>query len=188
MSQKSSPEGVPPAPLPATDPGELLAGPVDAVTFPQVAAIFEAEPPDALLWWAIRRFRPTFRFGGRSADLVIIDLIAAIDRRTPVILEGEGKSEKALHVLSERYGIEWGPRGSARLPVRRAADRDLFAEVASRREQEGLAVWVESGTEGPKLELDARSGRLICRPLAGWDAARVRAYLTERGLPEDPSS
>jgi len=146
-------------------------------------------------------------FGAESA--VLLDLVAGIDRATPVIFLDTGKlfPETLAYrdELVERLGL--GDVREIRPPVDLLAARDpggdlwrrdpdaccALRKVAPLAEAlAGFDAWITGrkrhhGAARAALDpIEAVDGRIKINPLADWSAARIEAETAARGLPRHP--
>jgi len=146
-------------------------------------------------------------FGAESA--VLLDLVAGIDRATPVIFLDTGKlfPETLAYrdELVERLGL--GDVREIRPPVDLLAARDPGGELWRRdpdaccalrkvaplaKALAGFDAWITGrkrhhGAARVALDaIEAVDGRIKINPLADWSAARIEAETAARGLPRHP--
>ena len=146
-------------------------------------------------------------FGAESA--VLLDLVAGIDRATPVIFLDTGKlfPETLAYrdELVERLGLS--DVREIRPPVDLLAARDPGGELWRRDPDAccalrkvaplaealaGFDAWITGrkrhhGAARAALDaIEAVDGRLKINPLADWSAARIEAETAARGLPRHP--
>ena len=146
-------------------------------------------------------------FGAESA--VLLDLVAGIDRATPVIFLDTGKlfPETLAYrdELVERLGLS--DVREIRPPVDLLAARDPGGELWRRDPDAccalrkvaplaealaGFDAWITGrkrhhGAARVALDaIEAVDGRLKINPLADWSAARIEAETAARGLPRHP--
>jgi phosphoadenosine phosphosulfate reductase len=148
-------------------------------------------------------------FGAESA--VLLDMVASVDRKIPVIFLDTGKLFEATHdyreELVETLGLEdvrvvrpetaavqrHDPKGDL---WRR--EPDLCCHIRKtevlERALAGFAGWItgrkrfQSGLRNrlPTIEAEPSSGRIKLNPLAPWSADDVEAYRRLRNLPVHP--
>jgi phosphoadenosine phosphosulfate reductase len=148
-------------------------------------------------------------FGSESA--VLLDMVASIDRATPVIFLDTGKLFAETLDYQRRLTAELGlvdvrivrpdPADIARYDAddglaRR--DPDLCCHIRKteplERALEGFGAWItgrkrfQGGTRAalPAIEGDPASGRIKLNPLVGWSADDIRHYRRLRQLPPHP--
>ncbi|WP_353217782.1 phosphoadenylyl-sulfate reductase [Sandarakinorhabdus sp.] len=145
-------------------------------------------------------------FGSESA--VLLDLVAAADRRVPVIFINTqkmfGETLAYRDALAEQLGLvdlrvfrpdPYELAAQDDKSLRWAYDPDGCCDLRKveplRRALAPFDAWIsgrkaaQSGRAGlPRFEMDA--GRLKINPLADWDKAAIDAHFTARDLPRHP--
>lgn len=146
-------------------------------------------------------------FGAESA--VLLHMVAAIDRRTPVIFLNTGKlfGETLAYreELAERLGLA-DVRDVRPDPVDAGRDdpdgmlwnRDpdaccWFRKVLPlQRALAGFSAWItgrkrfQGGVRSTLPAFEVDDGRIKVNPLASWSAERLQAYMKEHELPAHP--
>jgi phosphoadenosine phosphosulfate reductase len=148
-------------------------------------------------------------FGAESA--VLLDMVASVDRTTPVIFLDTGKLFEETHDYREELVAMLGladvrvvrPAAAAVARHDRAGDLwrrepDLCCHIRKtevlERALEGFAGWItgrkrfHGGLRDriPTIEAEPSSGRIKLNPLAPWSAGDVEAYRRLRNLPAHP--
>jgi phosphoadenosine phosphosulfate reductase len=148
-------------------------------------------------------------FGAES--IVLLDMVASIDPRTPVLFLDTGKlfeltrqyRERVTDLLGLRDVRVLRPEPEARRRLdpesdlwRRAPDDccELRKTAPLERGLDGFAAWVtgrkrfQGGLRVtlPRIEGDARTGRIKLNPLAMWSAEDLEHYRRLRDLPVHP--
>ncbi|HET6470127.1 MAG TPA: phosphoadenylyl-sulfate reductase [Geminicoccaceae bacterium] len=150
-------------------------------------------------------------YGSESA--VLLDMVASVDRATPVIFLETGKLFPETLEYQRRLSLELG-LVDVRLVRPDPADLDRYdtdpGSPLSRRDPdlcchirktepleralEGFGAWItgrkrfQGGARSvlPAIEGDPASGRIKLNPLVGWSADDIRHYRRLRQLPPHP--
>lgn len=148
-------------------------------------------------------------FGAESA--VLLDMVAAVDRATPVIFLDTGKLFPETLGYQRELGAFLGladvrivrpdPADLARHDSDgqgHARDPDLCCQLRKTdpldRALTGFAAWItgrkrfQGGARValPTIEGDPLTGKIKLNPLAGWSIDEIRAWRRRRGLPLHP--
>jgi phosphoadenosine phosphosulfate reductase len=199
--------------------GHVIADDVSAASWTaqelgEINALFRDRPAEDLLDWATERFGQqivlTCSFGGASG-MVLLDMIARIGRRTPVIFldtdllfpETYALAEAAArryNVVVERRGpaltldqqerLE-GPQLYARDPNRCCAIRKVAPLAEALRPYEAWISGIRRDQSSTRAATDlvqwsARHGLLKVNPLAFWTERDVWRYIHANEVPYNP--
>lgn len=179
----------------------------------ELAGRFEGRPAEEVLEWAAGHFAPrlamTSSFGAEG--VVLIDLLARVAPRTPVIYLDTGfhfrETEELKEQLRERYDLNLVEQRAA-LSV---AEQDaLYGERLYARDPDaccrlrkveplrealaGYDAWIAAlrRDQSPTragigvVEWSPRHGLLKLNPLAAWTRGQVWDYITRHHLPYNP--
>jgi phosphoadenosine phosphosulfate reductase len=181
-----------------------------SVTIDDLERQLDNEPPQAILAWAIARFRPRIvlacSFGGPSG-MAVLDMVMEIDRTTPVFYLDTGLLFPETYALIERvrnrYGMvpiavkspltveqqsaEYGEALWSRDPDRCCQLR----KVEPQREfLKSYDAWISSirrdqsttRSDTRVVHFDPIFGVMKVNPLAHWDERMVWAYIHAHNL------
>ena len=180
----------------AAPPSELVEELAD------VDARFATAPASAVVGWAVDRFGKDLVLAASFQDVVLIDLVVAVDPAVEVVfLDTEAHFDETLRFVDEvrgRYGLNLkvthpGPE-AADFPC--GSDRccELRKVAPLRRALAGKHAWLTSlkradaptRAEAPIVSWDASFGLVKVNPLATWTEEDVDGYLRDHDLPVHP--
>jgi phosphoadenosine phosphosulfate reductase len=180
----------------------------------QINARFRDQPAEALLAWATEQFGQhvvlTCSFGGASG-MVLLDMIARLDRGTPVVFLDTGLLFPETYALADEVERRYGVKVAYRRPAmtleeqNRVEGPNLYAHDPDRcchiRKVTPLAealrpysAWIsgirrdqaDTRASTDLVQWNARHHLLKISPLAFWSEREVWRYIRIHNVPYNP--
>ncbi len=189
----------------------------DPASLDDAAHLADADA-ETVVRWALSTFGGdvTFACSFGAEDVVLVDLIAKIDRNAQMFVLDTGRLDQETYDTMERcrekYGVEFETLHPQTASVERLLStkgpNSFYESIENRKEccairkveplrraLDGKGAWITglrraqavTRTELPKVERDdAHGGILKVNPLAAWSQEDVWAYIHAHGVPYNP--